>query len=86
MTKPLDLNVLRLHVRNAFKHHRLVEENRQLRQRLAATSEFPQMVGQSAAMREVLARIRLIADTDVTVMIQGESGTGKELVARACTI
>ncbi|HLN29124.1 MAG TPA: sigma-54 dependent transcriptional regulator [Gemmataceae bacterium] len=83
MTKPLDLNVLRLHVRNAFKHHRLVEENRQLRQRLAATSEFPQMVGQSAAMREVLARIRLIADTDVTVMIQGESGTGKELVARA---
>jgi len=83
ITKPLDLNMLRLQVRNAFQHHRLVEENRQLRERLATAGEFPEMIGQSAAMGEVLARIRLVADTDVTVMIQGESGTGKELVARA---
>jgi len=83
ITKPLDLNVLRLQVRKAFEHHRLVEENRQLRERLATAGEFPEMIGQSAAMREVLARVRLVAEADVTVMIQGESGTGKELVARA---
>jgi two-component system NtrC family response regulator len=41
------------------------------------------MVGQSAAMREVLDRVRLVAAADVTVLIEGESGTGKELVARA---
>ena len=41
------------------------------------------MIGQRAAIREVFACIRQIADTDLTVLIQGESGTGKELVARA---
>jgi two-component system NtrC family response regulator len=83
ISKPLDLALLRLQVRNAFERHRLAEENRQLRQRLAALGEFPEMIGQSAAMREVQDLIRQVADTDVTVLIQGESGTGKELVARA---
>jgi DNA-binding NtrC family response regulator len=83
ITKPLDLGMLRRQVRNAFERHRLLEENRQLRERLAAAGEFPDLIGQSAAMREVFARIRLVADADVTVLIQGESGTGKELVARA---
>lgn len=83
ISKPVDLGMLRLLVRNAYEHHRLVAENRQLRDRLAATGEFPEMIGHSAAMREVFDRIRQVADTDVTVLIQGESGTGKELVARA---
>jgi two-component system NtrC family response regulator len=83
VSKPVDLNLLRLHVRNAYHHHRLVEENRQLRDRLATAGEFPEMIGQSATMREVFDRIRQVAGADVTVLIQGESGTGKELVARA---
>jgi two-component system NtrC family response regulator len=83
ISKPVDLNVLRLLVRNAFEHHRLVEENRRLRERLAAAGEFPEMIGQGPAIREVFDRIRQIAGADVTVLIQGESGTGKELVARA---
>jgi two-component system NtrC family response regulator len=83
ISKPVDLNVLRLQVRNAFEHHRLVEENRRLRDRLAAAGEFPEMIGRSAAIQEVFDRIRQVADTDVTVLIEGESGTGKELVARA---
>jgi Nif-specific regulatory protein len=41
------------------------------------------MVGESAAMREVFRRISRVAPTDATVLITGESGTGKELVARA---
>ena len=83
LTKPVDLEMLGLQVRNAFEHHRLREENRRLRDRLAAAGEFPEMIGQSAAIREVFACIRQVADTDLTVLIQGESGTGKELVARA---
>ena len=75
--------MLRLLVRNAYEHHRLVEENRQLRDRLAAAGEFPEMIGHSGAMREVFDLIRQVADTDVTVLIRGESGTGKELAARA---
>jgi two-component system NtrC family response regulator len=83
ISKPVDLGMLRLQVRNAYEHHRLREENRQLRERLTAAGEFPDMVGRSAAMREVFDRVRQVADTDITVLIQGESGTGKELVARA---
>jgi len=83
ISKPVDLGMLRLLVRNAFEHHRLIVENRQLRDRLAAAGEFPGMIGNSTAIREVFDRIRQVANTDVTVFIQGESGTGKELIARA---
>lgn len=83
ITKPVDLTMLRLHVQNAYQHHRLLEENRWLRQRLESAGQFPAMIGQSTAIREVFDRIRQVAPTDVTVLIQGESGTGKELVARA---
>jgi formate hydrogenlyase transcriptional activator len=41
------------------------------------------IVGRSAAMRDVLEEIRLVAPIDSTVLISGETGTGKELVARA---
>jgi two-component system response regulator AtoC len=83
ISKPVDIAMLRLQVRNAYEHHCLIEENRQLREQLSATGQFPEMIGESAAMREVFDRIRQVAGTDVTVMIQGESGTGKELVVRA---
>jgi two-component system NtrC family response regulator len=83
LSKPIDLGSLRLQVRNAFDHYRLKQENRRLRERLAVAGEIPEMIGQSAAIREVFARIRQVAETDVTILIQGESGTGKELVAKA---
>jgi len=83
LAKPVDLEILGHQVGNAFEHHRLREENRQLRTRLAEASEFPEMIGQSAAIREVFSCIRQVADTDLMVLIQGESGTGKELIARA---
>jgi two-component system NtrC family response regulator len=81
--KPVDVGMLRLLVRNAREHHRLVEENRRLRARLAAAGEVPDMIGRGPVMGEVFQLIRQVAGTDVTVLIQGESGTGKELVARA---
>ena len=83
LTKPIDLEMLAHQVRKAFEHHCLREENRLLRVRLAAAGEFPEVIGQSAAIREVFECIRQVADTDLTVLIQGESGTGKELIARA---
>ncbi len=54
---------------------------------LAAHTQHPEaferMVGESAAMNEVFRRLRLAADSDVTVLLTGESGTGKELAAHA---
>ncbi len=44
---------------------------------------FEQLVGSSSPMQEVFRRLRLAAESDVTVFLSGESGTGKELAARA---
>jgi transcriptional regulator with GAF, ATPase, and Fis domain len=44
---------------------------------------FPRIVGNSAALRHVLAMVRVVAPTDATVLINGETGTGKELIAEA---
>ncbi|NQT39601.1 MAG: sigma-54-dependent Fis family transcriptional regulator [Planctomycetes bacterium] len=83
VTKPVDLNLIRLQVRKAAEHRRLVLENRQLRDRLAGTGEDLEIIGNCAATRELLRQIRQVAETDATVLIHGESGTGKELTARA---
>src|SRR5262249_1128511 len=60
INKPVDLNLLRLQIRNARQHHELLEENRQLRQRLLTAGELPQLIGQSRAMRELFALIRQV--------------------------
>jgi two-component system NtrC family response regulator len=83
ITKPVELSMMRLQVRNAIEHYRLLDENQRLRQRIISTGEFPDIIGRSTAMHDVFNRIRQVGETAVTVLIQGESGTGKELVARA---
>lgn len=76
LTKPVDLNRLRVIVTNALH---LVDLERKVERAGALDS----LVGQSAAIRQVKDLINQVAQTDVTVLIQGESGTGKELVANA---
>ena len=44
---------------------------------------LPRIVGNSDALRQVLAMVRVVAPTDATVLISGETGTGKELIAEA---
>src|SRR6516165_2395318 len=48
-----------------------------------AESDFSEIVGTSAALRQVLHEVELVAPSDATVLILGETGTGKELIARA---
>jgi transcriptional regulator with GAF, ATPase, and Fis domain len=61
----------------------LEQERDYLRHELIVNSEFGEIVGDSAATRQVLAKIEAVAVTDASVLIQGDSGVGKELVASA---
>jgi hydrogenase-4 transcriptional activator len=49
----------------------------------SAKGHFPSLIATSFAMRDVLARMERLKDSDATVLILGESGTGKEVIARA---
>ncbi len=62
---------------------RLERHNVYLEEELRESHGFDDVVGQSPALRAVLQHVRLVADTDSTVLILGETGTGKELIARA---
>lgn len=61
----------------------LYEENILLKEEVDKASMFEEIVGESPALRSVLARLAKVAPTDSTVLITGETGTGKELIARA---
>ncbi len=62
---------------------RVQKENLALREEIAKTSMFEEIVGASPALQAALSRVAKVAPTDSTVLITGETGTGKELVARA---
>ncbi|MCU0232324.1 MAG: sigma-54 dependent transcriptional regulator [Acidobacteria bacterium] len=82
-TKPVDVPALKVVLARALERQSLARENRRLRDDLARRFQVDGIVGASPAMVRVLEKIRRVADSPVTVLIEGESGTGKELVARA---
>ena len=77
--KPLDLNRLLITIRNAMDKSNLVTETRILKKKVNKRYEI---VGQSAAITEVIQMADRVAPTDARVLITGANGTGKELVAR----
>ena len=83
LQKPVDLTELRSMVEKAAETLRLARDNRELKRQLDEKFGFEGVVGNSAKMHEVIAKLKTIAPTSATVLIQGETGTGKELVARA---
>ena len=83
LLKPLDLKHLRAVTQKAAESLLLRRANEGLRQRLDEKFGFNGVVGSSAAMNGVIDRLKRIAPTDATVLIQGATGTGKELVAQA---
>jgi len=83
LTKPLDFDDLRLTLERALDHASLRDENKALRDTLAASFDQGGIIGQSAPMRQLMDMLATIAPSEATVLVTGESGTGKELIARA---
>lgn len=84
LLKPFSVAQMLNAVKRCFERSSLRRENFVLRRELDQRDDSVEgMVGNSAAIREVCARIKRIAPTPSTVLIHGESGTGKELAARA---
>jgi two-component system response regulator PilR (NtrC family) len=83
LTKPFDVDELKIVVRNAIERRQLRQENLALKRALDTTHQFAGIIGRSEAMVSVFRLIETIAPTGSTVLITGESGTGKELAARA---
>jgi two-component system, NtrC family, response regulator AtoC len=83
LSKPYDVDAIKLVVARALQHRALAMENRTLRRGLRDRYRLENVVGRSEAMLQVYKTAARVASTDATVLIQGESGTGKELVARA---
>lgn len=83
LQKPLDLVHLRTAVQKASESVRLKQQNIELNKRLDEKFGFEGLVGSSPSILALLERLKRIAPTDASVLIQGETGTGKELVAQA---
>jgi DNA-binding NtrC family response regulator len=83
ITKPFDPDHLTVVIQRALENRRLIAENSLLREELAQTLGFSEIIGQNLKMKEVSGLIQKVAGSDTSVLLLGESGTGKELFARA---
>ena len=83
LQKPFSLDHLTTVVDKVLAVQSLREENQRLRQELDQRYQFDNIIGRSAAMREIFHTIERVAPTRATVLLAGESGVGKDLIARA---
>jgi len=83
VTKPFEVDALRIKIRNHLQHRALEERVAELTEELEERSRLGALIGRSEAMRRVFRTIERVARSRANVLISGESGTGKELVARA---
>ncbi len=83
LTKPVNIERLEVLIQRALKTKTLEVEVQQLHERLDEKFNLEGIIGASEALKEVLDKMRLVAPSRATILIEGESGTGKELIAQA---
>jgi two-component system response regulator PilR (NtrC family) len=83
VSKPFDVEELKVVIQKALEKTELVDENVYLRRELEQKYGFGNIIGRSRRMQEIFALVERVALTNSTVLLEGESGTGKELIARA---
>ncbi|MFN2413046.1 MAG: sigma-54-dependent transcriptional regulator [Pyrinomonadaceae bacterium] len=82
INKPFNRDEILLTIERALTFRQTTNENRQLRELVDRDFRLESVIGESAAMREVLDVVGRVSRSDATVLITGESGTGKELIAK----
>ncbi|MCF3649128.1 sigma-54-dependent transcriptional regulator [Synoicihabitans lomoniglobus] len=83
LTKPVNIERLEILINRALKSRTLEVEVKQLHERLDEKFNFKGIVGDSPKLLEVIDRVKLVAPSKATILVEGESGTGKELIAQA---
>jgi DNA-binding NtrC family response regulator len=83
LTKPFDIEELRLVAERATENAKLKQEVEELREAVGKRYRFENIIGESPEMQSVFKTITAVAATRTTVLVTGESGTGKELIARS---
>jgi DNA-binding NtrC family response regulator len=83
IAKPFSMAQLLVRLSNVCSVRMLREQNVRLQEQLEQRFSFSNMIGKSKPMQQVFDLIRLVADSDASVLVHGESGTGKEMVASA---
>jgi DNA-binding NtrC family response regulator len=83
VTKPFDIDELRLLITRSLSTKALEQEVKYRREEMDKSFDFGQIIGKSKVMKEIFKMVKQIADSRSTVLIMGESGTGKELISRA---
>ena len=83
LSKPFDVDLLKMKVREKIDNRQLRQENVLLKRTLGLSHQFSNIIGRSPAMLEVFKMIETVARTNSTILLTGESGTGKGLVAQA---
>jgi two-component system response regulator PilR (NtrC family) len=83
LSKPFDVDLLRMKVREKIESRQLRQENVLLKRTLGLTHQFANIIGRSEVMLGVFKMIETVARTNSTILLTGESGTGKGLVAQA---
>ena len=83
ITKPFELEEIRMIIQKALEMKQLSSENVKLREILSENVVLKGIVGNSPGMKIVFETIKKVVNYDVTILITGESGTGKELIAHA---
>jgi len=83
LTKPFQIEEVKLIIQNALEKKRLRAENQLLKKKVKGATTLEDIIGRSGGMQNVIQVIKKVANTQSNVLILGESGTGKELVAQA---
>jgi two-component system response regulator PilR (NtrC family) len=83
LSKPFDIDLLKMKVREKIENRQLRRENVLLKRTLGLSHQFANIIGRSEAMLDVFKMIETVSRTNSTILLTGESGTGKGLVAQA---
>ena len=83
LSKPFDIDLLKMKVREKIENRQLRQENVLLKRTLGLSHQFSNIIGRSESMLGVFKMIETVSRTNSTILLTGESGTGKGLVAQA---